>query len=147
MEDATAHIAPIRVPHPPLWIGAQSKTGILRAARLGDAWVITPQAPTEALAGRVEIFADERRRLRRPWGRLPLRREIVISRDREDAIAKAVEMARPWYLQMAGQGARGVDRGDVAERMRGVITRNFVVRSAAECADTRSTTNERTPDE
>lgn len=135
VDDATAHIAPIQLPHPPLWVGAQSKTGIRRAARLGDAWVITPQVPTEALAGRVEIFADERRRLCRPWGRLPLRREIVIGRDREDAIAKALVMTRPWYLQMAGQGARDIDRGKVAERMREVITRNFVVGSAAECAD------------
>jgi alkanesulfonate monooxygenase SsuD/methylene tetrahydromethanopterin reductase-like flavin-dependent oxidoreductase (luciferase family) len=135
----------VQEPHPPIWLGAQSKAGIRRAARLGDAWPITPQVSAEELPERVKIFADERARVGKPMGRQPLRREIVVGRDREDAIERAIAMARPWYLQMAAMGTKEVDPGEVASQMRDVVTRSFVLGSAAECAEQLGAIGERTP--
>lgn len=134
VDDATVHIRPVQDPHPPIWLGAQTKAGIRRAARLGDAWPITPQVSAEDLPARVKIFADERDELGRPWGKLPLRREIVVGSDREDATQKAIEMAQPWYLQMAAMGTKEVDPAEVKAQMRDVVTRSFVLGSGEECA-------------
>ncbi|MGV1047012.1 MAG: LLM class flavin-dependent oxidoreductase [Solirubrobacterales bacterium] len=133
--DGHVHVRPVQQPNPPLWLGAQTKVGIRRAARLGDAWPITPQVSAEELPDRLGIFVDERERLGKPVGRQPLRREIVIGRNREDAIAKAIEVAQPWYLQMASMGTKEVRPEEVASQMRDVVTRSFVLGSAEECAE------------
>jgi len=127
------HIRPFQTPHPPIWIGAQSKKAIRRAARLGDAWPITPQVSVEELPDLIEIYAAERRRLGKPVTSQPLRREIVIGRNREDAISKAVEMAKPWYLAMGH--SNGVDRDEVLASMPEVVARSFVIGDGAECAE------------
>ena len=41
LRGATPHVLPIQRPHPPLWIGAMRTIGIRRAARLGDAWMLS----------------------------------------------------------------------------------------------------------
>lgn len=48
--DITFLPKPIQVPHPPIWVGGQSRRAIRRAAELGDAWhpiAATPAAPLE----------------------------------------------------------------------------------------------------
>jgi alkanesulfonate monooxygenase SsuD/methylene tetrahydromethanopterin reductase-like flavin-dependent oxidoreductase (luciferase family) len=85
LDDIPVHIRPIQQPHPPLWIGAGSPAGIRRAARLGDVWPITPQVKPADLAGQLGAFFDARAEVGRPRsGRQPLRREIMVGRDRED---------------------------------------------------------------
>jgi alkanesulfonate monooxygenase SsuD/methylene tetrahydromethanopterin reductase-like flavin-dependent oxidoreductase (luciferase family) len=145
VEDSTVHIRPVQDPHPPLWLGAQTKVGIRRAARLGDAWPITPQVSAADLPTRVKVFADERERLGKPFRRLPLRREIVVGRDRGDATARAIEMAQPWYLQMAAMGTKEVDPSEVVAQMHDIVARSFVLGSAAECAEQLRAMGDRTP--
>lgn len=135
VRDGCAHLRPLQQPNPPLWLGAQTKVGIRRAARLGDAWPITPHVTATDLPGRVAIFVDERERLDKPVGRQPLRREIVVGTSREDATLKAIEMARPWYLQMAAMGTKEVTPSEAESKMREVVTGSFVLGTAAECAD------------
>jgi hypothetical protein len=101
----------------------------------GDAWPITPQVSATELLERLAIFVDERVRVGKPVTRQPLRREILVGRDREDAITKAVAMAQPWYQQMAAMGTKEVDPAQVAGKMRVVVTRSFVLGSAEECAN------------
>lgn len=145
VREGSVHIRPVQEPHPPLWLGAQTKAGIRRAARFGDAWPITPQVAAEDLPGRVKIFADEREKLGKPFGRQPLRREIVVGRDREGAIEKAVEMAQPWYLQMASMGTKEVDRDEIVSGMPEVVSRSFLLGSAEDCAQQLRAIGERVP--
>jgi alkanesulfonate monooxygenase SsuD/methylene tetrahydromethanopterin reductase-like flavin-dependent oxidoreductase (luciferase family) len=145
VSDATVHIRPVQDPHPPLWLGAQTKVGIRRAARLGDVWPITPQVSVDDLPARVKVFADERAKHGKPFNRLPIRREIVVGRNREDAIAKAAEMAQPWYLQMAAMGTKEVNRDEIIAQMPEVVARSFILGSAAECAEQLRAIGDRVP--
>jgi alkanesulfonate monooxygenase SsuD/methylene tetrahydromethanopterin reductase-like flavin-dependent oxidoreductase (luciferase family) len=145
LDDVDVHIRPVQVPHPPLWLGAQTKVGIRRAARLGDVWPITPQVPAEALPARVKVFTDEREKLGKPLSRLPIRREIVVGADRPDAVAKAAAMAQPWYLQMARMGTKEVNPQELADQMPEVVARSFILGSAADCAEQLRWIGERVP--
>ena len=63
---------PVQKPHPPIWIGGNSRAALHRAARIGDGWHpvgANPASPLhpEELAG----LLDELRRLTRAAGRHP----------------------------------------------------------------------------
>ena len=61
--DLTFLPKPVQKPHPPIWIGGQSRPAIRRAARLGNAWhpvgaiPATPLEPDE-LAGNVALLRE-----------------------------------------------------------------------------------------
>tara|TARA_R110002167_G_scaffold30754_3_gene101593 strand:- start:295 stop:1173 length:879 start_codon:yes stop_codon:yes gene_type:complete len=55
---------PVQTPHPPLYIGGNTKAAMRRVARLGDGWfsaAISPEQFTEGLAALQEICAAEDR--------------------------------------------------------------------------------------
>ncbi len=97
LEDATPHLRPLQQPSPPVWIGANATPGILRTARLGDAWPIGPRMPFEQIRQNLRLLEAERRRLGLPLGRHPIRREIVLGRDHEDAVARYSAMTADRY--------------------------------------------------
>jgi len=135
-EDLPVHIRPLQQPHPPIWIGAGSAAGIERAARLDARWPITPQVPPGDLAGQLTGFFDARERagLSRS-GRQPLRREIMLGADHASALARAVEVASPWYVNMAMTGHnKYVDPEGLVESIPGVMSTHWVLGSPEECA-------------
>ncbi|KAB1645103.1 LLM class flavin-dependent oxidoreductase [Gulosibacter chungangensis] len=136
LDDLAVHIKPVQKPHPPIWVGAGSDAGIRRAARLGDAWPITPQETPEELPELLGKYFDFREEAGRPReGRVPLRREIMIGRDREDALAKAVDVASEWYLNMAATGHNEyVDPEGLRKSIPGVMAKHWVLGSAEEVA-------------
>jgi len=136
LEDMPVHIRPLQQPHPPIWIGAGSAAGIERAARLDAKWPITPQVPPGDLAAQLGGFFDARERagLSRS-GRQPLRREIMLGRDRDAALARAVEVATPWYLNMAMTGHnKYVDPEGLVKSIPGVLSTHWVLGDAEDCA-------------
>jgi alkanesulfonate monooxygenase SsuD/methylene tetrahydromethanopterin reductase-like flavin-dependent oxidoreductase (luciferase family) len=136
LEDVPVHIRPLQQPHPPIWIGAGSPAGVARAARLDAKWPITPQVPPADLASQLARFFDERAvvGLSR-HGRQPLRREIMLGSDRTSALARAVEVATPWYLNMAATGHnRYVDPEGLVQSIPGVLSTHWVLGSPDECA-------------
>jgi alkanesulfonate monooxygenase SsuD/methylene tetrahydromethanopterin reductase-like flavin-dependent oxidoreductase (luciferase family) len=136
LDDIPVHIRPLQRPHPPIWIGAGSPAGIRRAARVGARWPITPQTRAADLPAQLGGFFDARAEAGLPRsGRQPLRREIMIGRDREDALAKAVEVASPWYLNMARTRHNNyVDPEGLAASIPGVMEQHWVLGDAADCA-------------
>ena len=81
-------LPPVQPGGPPVWIGAGAhRTGVRRAARLGDAWLVPPHVGDERLAAVAAEYAAERARLERPPGRLAVRRELLLDPDPEKAFA------------------------------------------------------------
>jgi alkanesulfonate monooxygenase SsuD/methylene tetrahydromethanopterin reductase-like flavin-dependent oxidoreductase (luciferase family) len=136
LDDIPIHIRPIQQPHPPIWVGAGSPAGIERAARLGDAWPITPQVAPKDLPAQLGGFFDAREKAGRSRsGRQPLRREIMLGANYDDALAKAVEVATPWYVNMANTGHnKYVDPEGLVKSIPGVLATHWVLGNAEECA-------------
>jgi alkanesulfonate monooxygenase SsuD/methylene tetrahydromethanopterin reductase-like flavin-dependent oxidoreductase (luciferase family) len=136
LDDVPVHIRPLQQPHPPIWVGAGSAAGIRRAARLGDKWPVTPQVKPEDLKTQLGAFFDAREAAGRSrTGRQPLRREIMLGADRADALAKAVEVASPWYINMAKTGHnKYVDPEGLVASIPGVMASHWVLGDAEDCA-------------
>lgn len=86
LQDATPHLSPVQRPTPPIWIGANAEAGVRRSARLGDAWPIGPRMPVEEIERNLAVHVAERAAVGLPpVERHPIRREIVLGRNRDHA--------------------------------------------------------------
>lgn len=99
LEDQTIGIPPAQPGGPPIWIGAGVPATILRAARIGDAWLAAPHVKPRWAVGNLAAF----RREARACGRLeqisscPIIRETYVSTSRARAIGEAERYARDEY--------------------------------------------------
>lgn len=103
LDGATPHLRPVQEPTPPIWIGANAAPGVLRSARLGDAWPIGPRMPLVEIERNLALYTAERERLGRPTGRHPLRREIVLGADRDAALARFTAMTADRFRAYAAR--------------------------------------------
>lgn len=133
LRDAPVHLRPVQQPRPPLWIGAMGRPGVRRAARLGDGWLITPTATPEDVVSMIGLFAEECARLGKPLLPQPLRREIVVGTDADDARARAARMGREWYDRMVAISSPGFGPGQKLATIDDFVRTGFVTGTAEEC--------------
>jgi probable F420-dependent oxidoreductase len=80
LRDVRISMPPVQRPRPPIWLAANTDTGVRRAARLGDAWLMNPHATGAALERQLALFRDERRTAgRAPARDTPLIRECCVA--------------------------------------------------------------------
>lgn len=82
--DVSIFPEPCQKPHPPVWLGAWTREGVRRAARIADGWITDPLHGLEA----VRALAEEYRQAAREAGREPcvvLMRQFALARDRRQA--------------------------------------------------------------
>ncbi len=106
------NIRPVQKPRPPLWIAANGDKAVQRAARLGDAWFVNPQADTKTLASQLALYKKELKRAGKPMpAELPLFREIFCGRTRAEALERAVPFLAAKYASYASWGIGAVQKG------------------------------------
>jgi len=80
LRDVRISMPPVQRPRPPIWLAANTDTGVRRAARLGDAWLMSPHTTGAALERQLALFRDERRAAgRAPARDTPLIRECCVA--------------------------------------------------------------------
>jgi alkanesulfonate monooxygenase SsuD/methylene tetrahydromethanopterin reductase-like flavin-dependent oxidoreductase (luciferase family) len=60
-------LRPVQRPHPPIWFAANNDAAVVRAARLGDAWVINPHAKLAILERQMGVYRHALREAGRPF--------------------------------------------------------------------------------
>ena len=94
VHDARLALTPVQKPHPPIWIAAQSRGAVRRAAALADRVILGPQPGWNDISALTRQYKDALEELGRdPAGRIGVHRSIAIAKDRETAITEAREMA------------------------------------------------------
>ena len=99
LEEQTIGIPPAQQGGPPLWVGAGVPHTILRAARIGDAWLPSPHVKPRWAIGNLQTFREEAR----AFGRLqqinscPIPRETYVSTSRAQAAREAEPFTRNEY--------------------------------------------------
>lgn len=92
-----AHISPVPPEPLAIWIGAAAAPAIERAARLGDGFVIGPEAPPADVPGIVATYRDACERLGRAPGRIAIRRDVHVGADDADAARVAAPVLARGY--------------------------------------------------
>ncbi|MDX6628613.1 MAG: hypothetical protein QOH00_859 [Gaiellales bacterium] len=88
-------IRPSQVPRPPIWLAANNDKAVLRAARLADAWLLSPHTNLAELERQRQLYVAERERSGlAPAAEVPIIKELYVGADD----ASAVRAARP-YLE------------------------------------------------
>jgi alkanesulfonate monooxygenase SsuD/methylene tetrahydromethanopterin reductase-like flavin-dependent oxidoreductase (luciferase family) len=81
---------PVQKPHPPIWIAADNDKATIRAARMGDSWIINPHATSATLERQMGLYREARQAEGLPMpAEIPLMRELFVSEDRQSALRQA----------------------------------------------------------
>ncbi|MFB6171909.1 MAG: LLM class flavin-dependent oxidoreductase [Haloarculaceae archaeon] len=86
-----ASITPRPAERPPVWVAANARPAVERAARIGDAWLVNPHATLADLRSAKDAY-DAVRRERGADTSVPVFREVFVAPTTE----AAVETARPY---------------------------------------------------
>lgn len=134
---------PQQRPHPPVWVGGMADAAVRRAATLGDAWYVNPNASHETLRRQLALYrttlAEEGRSFPET---LPIRREVFVHRDAAGR-ARADEVIRQRYDVYARWNVQG-DLPEADARAHEVVRsgqsrdaaydNRFIVGTPQECA-------------
>ena len=111
-------LLPVQKPHPPIWVAAQSRNAIRRAARICDACIIGPQPKWEDYKALARMYREALEEYG-TQGTLVANRSIAIGRDRDTAIREALATGEKKAAQYRGfemQEATTVDFGLAGSR-------------------------------
>jgi probable F420-dependent oxidoreductase len=98
---------PLQRPRPPIWIGATVDRAVERAARLGDAWLMTSLPTMGDLAAQVEIYRRALDAAGRPFPvEFPRMLEVHVAADTETAHRRAAPGLTTKYAAYADWGQR-----------------------------------------
>lgn len=132
VDDQPTHIRPLQQPRPPIWLGAMKQVGVRRAARHGDVWTITPQQTVEQVAGLIRAYSEERTARSLPLNPLPLRRELMIGADFDDAVSRFAAVARGKYEAYAGRGMELLS-GQAVKEFASTVQDHVILGDAEQC--------------
>jgi len=95
LEGQQLGIRPVQSPRPPIWLAANNDKAVLRAARLADAWLLSPHTNLAELERQRGLYVAERERCGlAPAAEVPIIKELYVGADD----ASAMQAARP-YLE------------------------------------------------
>jgi alkanesulfonate monooxygenase SsuD/methylene tetrahydromethanopterin reductase-like flavin-dependent oxidoreductase (luciferase family) len=108
-ENVTIRPRPVQRPRPPILVGSQVPSGIARAARIADGWLVVP-------VPRVDEFAEQARAFRAARAKegLPMQAqicrllEVVCAPDEDTAIRRAAPYLLDKYAAYFSWGLEGV---------------------------------------
>ena len=121
VEDGDPHILTWQHPHPPIWLGGHSEPAVRRAGRVADGWIAPPAVELAEVQRLHELFAEEQMRRGQPRSLQPLRRNVFLGRDRQDALEKFMRSSIDRYLYYANSEHEVWHRGDVENHFTEVV--------------------------
>ena len=129
-------VTPVQKPHPPIWLAAQSRGAVRRAARIADACLLGPQPNWEDIDNLSKMYWEAIAEQPGKTGHLTANRSISVAGDRETAISEAVaagEAKAGLYTNFNMQESTTVDFGLGGSRD---LAKWAIVGSPQDCAET-----------
>jgi alkanesulfonate monooxygenase SsuD/methylene tetrahydromethanopterin reductase-like flavin-dependent oxidoreductase (luciferase family) len=125
---------PVQKPHPPIWVGGNSRAALRRAVALGDGWHGTQQCPEE-LRGTFERVHREADKAGRPFDTLELSLRIPLRADAVQGSQQAIIDQYSAYKKL-GLSHLVVDfrRDDLAQMLEALDFVATAIRPAVEAA-------------
>jgi len=120
LDGVQPHIQPVQKPYPPLWIGGHSPKGAERAGRYGDFFPVPPETTEEQMLERFTLVKAGFDARGKAFGPQPVRRNVLVGKNREEAMAEFTRVAQGRYLTYAQRGL------EVPEYTAEELEKNFI---------------------
>ena len=107
-------LTPVQKPHPPIWLAAQSRGAVRRAAAIADACFLGPQPSWEDIDRLSTLYWEAVAEQPGEKGSLAANRSISVAKDRETAVSEAIaagEAKAGLYTNFNMQESTTVDFG------------------------------------
>lgn len=130
---------PLQKPRPPIWIAANTDAAVVRAAEIGDGWMIGPHSAIDELQKQVELC-------RASWAKagktgapeIPIIRETFVAKTRAEAVDKArpclEQLYRATYVKWKQNEAMN-DPNELSWAFDKLAKGRFILGSPEECID------------
>jgi alkanesulfonate monooxygenase SsuD/methylene tetrahydromethanopterin reductase-like flavin-dependent oxidoreductase (luciferase family) len=130
---------PLQKPRPPIWIAANTDAAVMRAATLGDGWMIGPHSTIDELQRQVELCRESWRRSGKAGApELPIIRETFVAKTRAEAVAKArpclEQLYRAIYVKWK-QNEAMTDPSELTWAFDKLAQARFILGSPEECIE------------
>lgn len=118
VDDLGVGLKPVRAGGPPIWIAGVVDAAVKRAARLGDAWLITNFAHLRELVPQMKLYRETLQSVGKPFPTdVPITRECYIGPTRAKALEECREALEykyraysSWGLDKQSEGAESFDQ-------------------------------------
>lgn len=118
LEDLGVGLKPVRAGGPPIWLGGVVDPAVKRAARIGDAWLITNFAHLRELVPQMKMYKETLAEVGKPIpDEVPITRECYVGPTRAAAIEECREALQykysaysSWGLDKQSAGAEAFDQ-------------------------------------
>jgi alkanesulfonate monooxygenase SsuD/methylene tetrahydromethanopterin reductase-like flavin-dependent oxidoreductase (luciferase family) len=105
--DVSIRPRPIQQPGPPIWIGADTVESVARVPDIGDAWLSSPRHTRTFIREALPGYRRRLDELGRPFGGVPMVREMHLARDSQRAEEEMREPLGAMYASYARWGQPG----------------------------------------
>ncbi|MBI2528224.1 MAG: LLM class flavin-dependent oxidoreductase [Candidatus Rokubacteria bacterium] len=134
LDNVTTRTRPVQKPHPPIWIGAKTDAAVERAARLGDAWVMTPSDELQDLDRQMKLYCAARVAAgKSPDTEIGMIVETYVAPHRKTALGEAEPYLRNKYSAYALWKRRSGEHVDDYYNMDRLITERFILGDPEDC--------------
>ena len=147
LRGATTLVRPVQKPRPPIWVAANNDGAVVRAAEIGDTWIVNPHATIATIVRQLELFRATRARLGRAApAEIPLLRELCVGETRGEAVRVTRPFLERKYQAYVAWGQHKVLPGDddMTQTFDDLARDRFIIGDPAECAAEIQCTLERT---
>ena len=136
LDNVHMNIRPVQQPGPPIWVGANNDRAVMRAARVGDSWFVSPHSTIGTSLRQLELYRNELKACGKPFpNELPLMKELYCAKDRATAMQKAGPYLSAKYQDYAKWGQDGAMPEDESfdQGFEDLIKDRFIIGSPEEC--------------
>ena len=136
LDNVHMNIRPVQQPGPPIWVGANNDRAVMRAARVGDSWFVSPHSTIGTSLRQLELYRNELKACGKPFpNELPLIKELYCAKDRATAMQKAGPYLSAKYQDYAKWGQDGAMPEDESfdQGFEDLIKDRFIIGSPEEC--------------
>jgi alkanesulfonate monooxygenase SsuD/methylene tetrahydromethanopterin reductase-like flavin-dependent oxidoreductase (luciferase family) len=136
LDNVHMNIRPVQQPGPPVWVGANNDRAVMRAARVGDSWFVSPHSTMETTRRQLDLYRQELKACGKPFpDELPLMKELYCARDRTTAMEKAGTYLFGKYQDYAkwGQDSAMPEDESFDKNLDDLIKDRFIIGSPEEC--------------